>query len=106
MAQDIVHRIVISGPGGPEKLQLVEETRPVPGAGQVRIAVEAAGLSWGDVMMRRGIFFRGSLSFPMTPGYDVVGRIDAVGQGVKAYRVGDRVAALTIMGGYADYICV
>ena len=106
MAQDKVHRIVISGPGGPENLKLVEETRPIPSAGQVRIAVEAAGLSWGDVMMRRGIFFRGSLSFPMTPGYDVVGRIDALGEGVSTHRVGDRVAALTIMGGYADYICV
>ncbi len=73
---------------------------PVPGPGQVRIAVEAFGLNYADVSARLG-------TYPDTPplpgviGYEVVGRIDALGDGVGGLAAGQRVAALTRFGGYA-----
>jgi len=90
--------------GGPEVLQLVEEpTLPEPGPGEVRIKVLAAGTGFTDSFIRRGRYpdFKGPL--PFTPGYDIVGVIDKIGPGVAAPRVGEVVADLCVVGGYAQY---
>src|SRR5215470_4190491 len=99
-------RVVIARYGPPEVLALIREPLPVPGPGEVRIQVEAAGVSFGDVAQRANLFFAGAPPMPYTPGYDVVGHVDAVGDGVREAAVGDRVAVLTMFGGYARYVCV
>jgi len=99
-------RVVITGNGDPSVLKVIRESLPFPKPGEVRIKVEAAGVSFGDVLQRSGLFFAGAPKMPYTPGYDVVGTIDAVGDDVNDFKVGDRVAALTFFGGYARYMCV
>src|SRR5215831_5221859 len=99
-------RVVIARYGPPEVLSLIQEPLPVPKPGEVRIKVEAAGVSFGDVAQRSNVFFAGAPPMPYTPGYDVVGRVDAVGAGVRDITAGDRVAVLTMFGGYARYVCV
>src|SRR5262247_3725484 len=99
-------RVVIARYGPPDVLALIREPVPVPGAGEVRIRVQAAGVSFGDVAQRANLFFAGAPPMPYTPGYDIVGWVDAIGDGVAEYAVGDRVVALTMFGGYARYVCV
>src|SRR6266542_295470 len=98
-------RVVITRRGGPDVLALVEEPLPTPQAGEVRVRVEAAGVAFADVLMREGLY-PGAPALPFAPGYDIVGTIDAVGPDVAAAQVGERVAALTMIGGYAEYLCV
>jgi NADPH:quinone reductase-like Zn-dependent oxidoreductase len=99
-------RMILAGHGGPEVLEVVERDAPAPARGEVRIAVEAAGVAYGDVMRRRGLLGPGRR---FIPGYDVVGRIDMVGDGADEGLVGARVAAMMPRvgsGGYADHTCV
>jgi NADPH:quinone reductase-like Zn-dependent oxidoreductase len=94
----------ISRFGGPEVLQVVEESViPQPGPGEVRIKVLAAGTGFTDAMIRRGRYpdFKGPL--PFTPGYEIVGVIEKAGAGVAAPREGEMVADLCVVGGYAQY---
>lgn len=101
-----MRKAVVTGRGGPEVLSVVEAPSPEPRRGQIRIQVEAAGVAYGDVMRRRGVLV---LPGSFTPGYDVVGLIDAVGSGVDPARIGQRVAAMmpkTGFGGYAEQVCV
>ncbi|MGB7844144.1 MAG: medium chain dehydrogenase/reductase family protein [Candidatus Acidiferrum sp.] len=98
-------KVIITGLGGPEVLKWVEEELPVPGPGQVRVKVLAAGVAFADVLMRRGLYPRVP-PFPFAPGYDILGDIDTVGEGVTELRVGQRVAALTMTGGYSRYTVV
>jgi NADPH:quinone reductase-like Zn-dependent oxidoreductase len=96
--------IRISHFGGPEVIELVEESSiPEPGAGAVRIRVLAAGTGYTDGFIRRGRYpdFKGPL--PYTPGYDLVGTVDAVGPGVVAPKLGQLVADLCVVGGYTQY---
>jgi NADPH:quinone reductase-like Zn-dependent oxidoreductase len=82
----------------------VNEPMPEPGEGQVRLRVLAAGVAFADVLMREGLY-PGSPRIPFAPGYDVVGEVDALGPGAELHS-GQRVAALTVSGGYARYIVV
>jgi NADPH:quinone reductase-like Zn-dependent oxidoreductase len=94
----------ISRFGGPEVLQLVQESAiPEPGPGEVRIRVLAAGTGFTDTMIRRGRYpdFKGPL--PFTPGYEIVGLVEKTGAGVIAPREGELVADLCVVGGYAQY---
>src|SRR5262249_50065415 len=102
----INERIVISRYGPAEVLTPISEPVPVPRTGEVRIRVEAAGVSFGDIAQRSNLFFAGAPPIPYTPGYDVVGQVDAIGDGVHDAAVGDRAAALTMFGGYARYVRV
>src|SRR5262245_18356646 len=98
-------RIVIPRYGPPEMLSLVREPVPPPRPGEVRIKVQAAGVSFGDVAQRSNVFVAGAPPMPYTPGYDVVGTVDANGDGVTNATVDDRVTPLTMFGGYARYVC-
>jgi len=103
-------RVVVSKHGGPEVLVAIEEDLPEPGPGQVRIAVEAAGVSAFDLMYRRWSRLPGSPPLPFSLGEDVVGTVDRLGPGVSSLRTGQRVAAgtwaLGVGGGYSESICL
>jgi NADPH:quinone reductase and related Zn-dependent oxidoreductases len=90
--------------GGPEGLEVVEAVMPTAGAGEVRVRVLAASVNYTDVLIRRRLYpqtFR--LQPPFVLGYDVVGVIDQLGEGVDGFKLGDRVADMTVTGSYADY---
>ncbi len=98
-------RVVVTQRGGPEMLRVVEgELRP-PAPGEARVRVLAAAVSLVDVEARYG---RSPFppKTPFTPGYAIVGTVDAVGERVTRARVGERVAALTVYGGYAEVVFV
>ena len=98
-------RVVITAQGGPEVLKLVEDDLPTPGPGQVRVRNLASGVAYADVLMRHGLYPK-TPPFPFAPGYDIVGDIDILGPGVTQFALGQRVAALTMTGGYAQYTLV
>lgn len=98
-------RVVITRQGGPDVLQWVDEDLPVPALGHVRVKVLAAGVAYADILMRRGLY-PNTPPLPFAPGYDIVGDIDALGDGVTGFQVGQRVAALTMTGGYSCFTTV
>ena len=100
-----MRQIWIPRPGPPEVLELREAIDPLPGRGEVRIRVEAAGINFADIMGRMGIY-PDLPRMPVVPGYEVAGRIDAVGEDVGLDWIGRDVLALTRFGGYADVVCV
>ena len=94
--------------GGPEVLQVMENELRMPAAGEVRIRVLAASVCRPDITSRRGEgLYSGTRlgqKTPFVPGYSVIGDVDAIGDGVRDVAVGDRVAALTVVGGYSEYL--
>jgi NADPH:quinone reductase-like Zn-dependent oxidoreductase len=100
------HRVVVTRHGGPEVLQLVEEDLPEPQAGEVRVKVLAAGVSAYDLMLRRSGSLPGTPPVPYTPGEDIVGVVDKLGEEVSTFEPGQRVAGYPRGGGYAEYICL
>jgi len=82
--------------------ELRETPTPTPKANEVRIKVEAFGLNYADVMAREGMY-EDCPPLPTVIGYDVVGHIDALGSDVTEFKIGQRVAALTRFGAYAEY---
>ena len=91
-------------PGGPEVLELEEVETPSPGPGEVLIRASAAGVNYADVGLRRGMMGGPhAMPLPATPGFEVVGVVEALGEGVSAPPVGARVAAVLDAGGYAEY---
>jgi len=102
------HRIVASQPGGPEVLQVIEEELRPPADNQVRIRVLAASVSRPDISVMQGkSLYNGTplgQKFPFTPGYAVIGEVDAVGANVSGVVTGAQVAALTVTGGYSEYL--
>ena len=97
--------VVITRQGGAEVLQQVEGEIPPVSPGHVRVKVLATGVAYADVLMRRGLYPRVP-KFPFAPGYDIVGEVDSLGGGVKHFQLGQRVAALTMIGGYSQYAVV
>ena len=92
------------GPGGPEVLQPVERPLPKPGPGEVLIKVAAAGVNRPDVLQRRGMY-PPPPGAPSVPGLEIAGIVVAVGDGVPADVMGQKLCALVAGGGYAEY-CV
>lgn len=101
----MMKRVVVPRYGGPEVLRVVEEDEPIPGPGQVRVRVLAAGVSFTDTLLRAGTY-PGGPKPPFTPGYEFAGVVDQVGLGCSTLAPGDRVAALVVWGGYAEMVCV
>jgi putative PIG3 family NAD(P)H quinone oxidoreductase len=97
--------ITIPSSGGPDALVLAEVPDPTPAAGEVRIAVAAAGVNRADVMQRMG-FYPPPEGASAYPGLEVSGTIDALGEGATGWAVGDQVCALLTGGGYAERVCV
>lgn len=95
--------IVLTKFGNPDvAFQLQERPNPVPKPLEIGISVEAFGLNFADVMARQGLY-QDCPPLPAVIGYEVVGRVDALGSEVTKFKVGQRVVALTRFGGYADY---
>src|SRR5262245_49621558 len=94
--------IAIKAPGGPE--MLVPEERPLspPGAGEILVKVAAAGVNRPDVRQREGNYPppKGATDIP---GLEIAGEVAAIGADVKRWKVGDKVCALVVGGGYAEY---
>ncbi|MDE2511736.1 MAG: alcohol dehydrogenase catalytic domain-containing protein, partial [Elusimicrobia bacterium] len=95
-------RIEVRRPGGPEALIVLEEPDPIPPAGKVRVRVSAAGVNYADVIVREGHYEAAKGLYPITPGFEFAGTVDAVGDGVSAFKEGDRVFGFTRFGGYAS----
>lgn len=104
-------RILVTRYGGPEALRVVEEERPEPKAGEVRVRVLAAGVSLPDVMAREGIHPE-TPPVPFTPGWDLVGVVDRLGPAVagvgpgQVIEPGQTVTAMPIKGAYAEFVCL
>jgi len=96
-------RVVLAAFGGPEVLNIIEEEVRDPGAHEVRIRVLACGVAFADVLMRRGLY-SGVPPPPFTPGYDIVGVVESCGASVTQWKPGDWVTALTMIGGYSQFI--
>ncbi|RDI57175.1 medium chain dehydrogenase/reductase family protein [Microvirga subterranea] len=90
--------------GGPDGLEVVDAPMPTPGPGEVRVRVLASGLEYTDVTIRRHLYPQTMrLRPPFVLGYDVVGEIDQLGDGVTGFRLGERVADMTVVGSNAAY---
>jgi NADPH:quinone reductase-like Zn-dependent oxidoreductase len=96
--------VVIPRYGRANVLEVRELPDPVPGAGEVRIAVEAAGLNFSEVSARQGLY-PDAPKPPSVVGYEVSGTIDALGDGVTEFSPGDRVWAICRFGGHAELVC-
>jgi NADPH:quinone reductase len=95
--------IVVHQFGGPEVLKLEEVPKPKPAAGQVLVRIHGAGVNPYDTYMRAGTYAI-KPPLPYTPGSDGAGVVEAIGDGVRKVRLGDRVyTAKTLTGAYAEY---
>ncbi len=99
---EIMLAVQVAAPGGPEALTLAAAPRPTPGAGEILIKVEAAGLNRADLMQRRGVY-PPPPGAPDILGLEVAGEVVALGPGASRHALGARVAALVAGGGYAEY---
>src|SRR6266581_4587875 len=98
-------RIIVTHYGGPDALRVVEEERPEPKDGEVRVRVLAAGVSLPDLLMREGVHPE-TPPVPYTPGWDLIGEGDRLGAGISGIEPGQIVAALPISGAYAEFVCL
>src|SRR5215468_11908144 len=90
--------------GGPEELEVVDAPLPKAGRGEVRVRVLASSLEYTDVVIRRHLYPQTMARRPpFVVGYDVVGEIDQLGDGVTGFHLGDRVADMTVLGSNAAY---
>jgi NADPH:quinone reductase-like Zn-dependent oxidoreductase len=98
-----MNRVVrLSRFGGPEGLEVVDAPMPTAGRGEVRVRVLASGIEYTDTVIRRHQYPQTMRRRPpFVMGYDVVGEIDQLGDGVSGFQLGDRVADLTVLGANA-----
>ena len=98
-------KVILNEFGSPDVLQVVtEETLPEPAVGEVRIKVLAASATFTDTLVRKGIYYGFKEEPPLSPGYDMVGVVDKLGEGVTGFEVGQKVADLTVWGAYTEYM--
>ncbi len=98
-----MRQVWITRKGAPEVLQVRETDDPEPGPGEVRLRAHAVGVNFADIMARMGLY-PDAPGIPCVVGYEAAGEIDAVGDGVTEFAVGQRVVALTRFGGYSDTV--
>ena len=94
---------MVTKAGGPEALTCIELPVEEPRAGQLRVRVRAAGVGSTDLMVLAGNY-RYAPKIPLVPGYEIAGVVDAIGAGVTGFTIGQRVAALTVHGGFAELL--
>lgn len=102
---ELLNRVVqLSEYGGPEALRIVDLPMPTAGRGEVRVHVLASSINYTETLIRRHLYPQtAAYKAPFVMGYDVVGRIDQIGPDVTAFRLGDRVADMTVVGSDATY---
>ncbi len=101
----IATEVVLPGLVEPSGLQTRERALRAPRSGEALVQMEATGISFAEQAMRQGLY-PAQPAFPFVPGYDLVGRIVAVGEGVSAMRIGSRVAAVVKTGSWASHVLV
>jgi NADPH2:quinone reductase len=99
---DRMTAIAIRAPGGPDMLVAEQRVVPQPGPGEILVKVEAAGVNRPDVMQRQGLY-PPPAGAPDIPGLEICGIVAALGANVTRWKFGDRMMALVIGGGYAEY---
>jgi NADPH:quinone reductase-like Zn-dependent oxidoreductase len=100
-------RVIINQFGGREMLEMVEEDKlPEPGPDEVRVKVLVTSAAFTDVMIRKGMYPEVKEKPPFSPGYDLVGVVDKPGDGATRFKIGQRVADMTVIGAYSEYICL
>ena len=97
--------VIITRKGGPEVLQVQQTELPLPVGAYARIRILYCGVGFTDVIMRLG-YYPYAPKIPFAPGYEIVGIVDAVGPEVQGFAVGERIASLTVTGGYAEYMLI
>ncbi len=105
MSQATMQQVIITEPGGPEKLAYEAVAIPTAQADEVLVKVHAFGINRPDILQRQGLYPMPKGVTPV-PGLEVAGEIVAVGEHVTQFKVGDKVCGLTNGGGYAEYCVV
>ena len=101
-----MRRVVIDRPGGHDRLRIEEAPDPALRPGTLAIDVEAIGVNYADCVTRMGLYASANrmVGFPMTPGFELAGRVAALGEGVGGFEPGQAVMALTLFGAYATRV--
>jgi NADPH:quinone reductase-like Zn-dependent oxidoreductase len=101
-----MRKVVIHGPGSYDKLRTEEHPDPVPGAGEVLVDVDHAGVNYADCIVRMGLYESAKkyVGWPITPGFEVSGRVAALGAGIADLELGAPVFGITRFGGYATKV--
>src|SRR5260221_11673755 len=102
---ETMRQVWIGRYGPPEVLELREAAMPRPADDQILIKVAACGVNFADIMARLGLY-PDAPKPPCVVGYEVAGEVVAAGPAVTAFSPGDRVIALTRLGGYSSHVCV
>jgi NADPH:quinone reductase-like Zn-dependent oxidoreductase len=100
-----VRAAVLPRHGGPDVFEIQQRPEPSLGPGRVRVRVHAAGVNFADLMARQGLY-PDAPKLPSILGYEIAGEVEAVGDGVDRFAVGDRVMAACRFGGYAEQVSV
>jgi NADPH:quinone reductase len=98
--------VMLTAKGGPKALdvlRVVDLPLEEPGPGQLRVRVRAAGVGSTDLLVAGGNYLFAP-KIPFVPGYEIAGEVDAIGSGVEGFRVGQRVASLTVYGGFGEML--
>jgi len=95
--------VLLTKRGGPDVLEIIENEFLSLENEQVLIKVQACGVGQTDIAMRYG-YYPFAPKIPFIPGYEIVGKIESIGKNISKFKVGDIVAALTVYGGYSEYI--
>lgn len=98
-------RVVLTKAGGPSTLAVIPMEMPQPKQGEIRIEVVYAGINFADLLMRLGLY-QPRPKYPFTPGYEMSGVVDAVGEDVTNFSIGQRVVAAVPNGGQASHVIV
>src|SRR3954469_8570342 len=98
----VMKSVLVRRPGGHAALELVEAPDPAPGPGQYRVRVRAAGVNYADTVVREGWYEAAKGKYPLVPGFEFAGEVDAAGAGAEGFKAGDRVFGFTRFGGYAS----
>lgn len=103
-----MQKVVIHRPGGHDRLCIEQHPDLSPGPGEVLVAVEAIGVNYADCVTRMGLYASAKhyVGFPITPGFEVTGRVAAIGPGVSDLQAGTEVMAVTRFNGYATQVVV
>lgn len=101
-------KVVIDKAGGYERLTLQEFPNPKPGKGEVLIETRACGVNFADCIVRMGLYSSAKefVGWPITPGFEVSGVITEVGEGITKFKIGQKVIAMTLFGGYTTHLVV
>jgi NADPH:quinone reductase-like Zn-dependent oxidoreductase len=97
--------VVLTGTGGPEKMVVEERPEPLPGPGEVRVVVRAAGVNFAELLARRGLY-PDAPGPPCVLGYEYAGDVDLLGDGVEGLEAGMPVFGPVMFGGQAEMVVV